>query len=340
MATACSKDKTEANASIPSKEIAKQIERTAYQEFASKPESTRNLMFSNAESLLAGQVKKSTGDMELGEAFISIEGIINYNFTEELEMFNQTEAITGEYQMHYYTSEGVNYVDDNEFANVYAEIYNDLNSQLDLSEDLVLLVDMEITELDSINKFIRFVGTAISTAKPIAIELWTPPSQGYYAANLAGPCGANQPGSDVASILQGYVNSYAPWKSRCTNGIQYTVPIATLVTYWLSLNDSYMPLSVSGSTNTWNDVVSHYWKSNTNDCLGNTSQEWTDLAGDINFLRNYGLLRAKANVNSNAEFQLANYHSHFQSSSNQTNSDITENYYHGGSFYYSIITCN
>ncbi len=330
----------------PTRSFVENFQDNIYQKFATKSDNDRVVMFQKAEKIVDNKSTKSTGGIDLGEAFVGIEGLINSNFCTELEFFEHTEISADDFELDYYTEGGVHLVDETEFNTVYTEVYNFIQGEINANPgEEILLVDMEITGLDSINERITISAKGIRVLAPDPlVTIYFTPSNPYYAARGAGICdGTPNPinhGVDAATFINGYANSTASWRNRCQHGItsSWIVPTEVLLTYDQYANPYMNYDPANPSINTWSDVTSHYWKGNDPyECLGNNNTEWQNLFNDIAYLVNYGELRAKA-VNNSYEFFRTYYHSHEKTFF--PNPYITEGFYHGGAFTYAIITCN
>lgn len=325
---------------------AKKLELQAYQELSAKSREERSALFEKFRGLQNSGFKSSVADPTLSEAFLALEGLTNNDFHENWDDIEDMGIESDVFDIPFYVDQnGAKKVSLTEYNQAYTDIYNFVTSEMQ-ADDIFLMVDLEIVFVDTIQSEVEVKGSLYSAVPPPV--LFMTPGGPFYAAMGAGPCDGNPEtkisgGTDAASFLNFYANQTADWRQlNCPNGI-YTLPVGAYYTYNQVLSGPNYFLDPSGGTNTWNQVIANYWKSNTNDCIGYDNDEWYYWYGKMDNLANYGEVRAQ-NVNVDAEFYMTDYHSHDQQSTlqgqrNGSNPDISERYYHGGTFIYNVVGC-
>lgn len=309
-------------------------------------------VYQKAEAILTS-IKKGTltDDPTLEEAFISIEGILNADFYQAWEDFDQLETETMQTQLPYYVDEyGQKRVD----ATVFGQAYNDLYQQIDAvvdptNDEDFLMVDVVLESIDPVTETVVLSGVAcIAAVQPL---YFFTPGGAVYAAQEAEWCDGtpNIGGSfDAASFMQTYAHSKINWQAdanQCANGYWFRFA-PSMATWNKAANQPLFIQDANGTvgSDTWNQVINRYWKSSTNDCLGDNGDQvenneiWYGLYNDMDFFINYGLTRVQ-NYEPQAQLYYVDFHSHDQNIFGQGNPDISERFYHGGVFQYVTIVC-
>lgn len=323
------------------------IEAQAYQHLSKLTEPERLSLFQREEARLKNQAKFTAQDQSLDNAFISLEGVVNGDFHEEFEDFELIEVDEATIDLPYYETESGKYVDATDYLQAYADLHNVVNNAVDTTnkEDLLLL-DLEIGSLDEQNQVVVINTNAVVAS--LQQNQWFTPGEPYWAAAGAGACSTppnhyNQ-GTDVADFMRAYANSTADWKSRCPNGI-YLNPGGRVYTYRRNITTGH-PFSQSTAQIWQNQIVGKSWRSNSNDCLGNTNAEWQGRYADMDAI----IAGAESVVHTarpkTVEFYITDWHSHIQRqqapqySRFAGNHDlISEKYFHAGMLRFATITC-
>jgi hypothetical protein len=327
--------------STPTPEHAKDFELRAYQELGELSGSERRKMFARYESQVMAKSKTLQSDPELSEAFTSLEGIVNSAFYEAYEDFEIIDQIEGQIKLDFYATDTGNFVATQDYQQAYMSLYNTVNAAVDFQngEDM-LLMDLAVDSLNHSNSTatISYNGVIANLA-----DQWFTPGEGYWAAVNAGPCSTpSSPsiqGTDAATFMKAYANNTAPYQSRCNNGVKYLNPTGNNTTNW----GKFDPRGNDYVDSQWPSIVSIPWSANSNQCLGQNNAAWQSLYADMDVIIDYGLAIAQQ-TNPQIEFHLTNYRSYDRlanpfSGLNGNNAYHTDRYFHGGSFYYAIITC-
>jgi hypothetical protein len=339
--TACKKEtKNHQSIAAPPPVYAQDFESRAYQKLGELSESQRQKMFARYESLVMEKSKTMQSDNELSEAFTSLEGIVNNAFYEAYEDFEIIDQIEGQISLDFYVTDSGNFVTTQDYLQAYVNLYNTVNDSVDFQngED-ILLMDLGVDTLDygSSTAIISYNGIIANLA-----DQWFSPATGYWAAVNAGPCSTpSSPsiqGTDAADFMRAYANSTAPWQSRCNNGI-YLNPTGNNTTNWFKFDprgNDYLDYK-------WSSIVKIPWSADANQCLGQNNAAWQSLYADMDVISDYGLAIAQQ-TNPQIEFHSTNYRSYDVmanpfSGLNGYNAYHSDRYFHGGSFYYGIITC-
>ena len=305
-------------------------------------------VFQRGERIVSGKIKKAEEDPSFEDAFFSTEGILNNAFYQEWEDFQELEIETDVVTLDYYLDEGAMKVSLAEYNSVYSEFYNSISAHLDpTGDEEIIMVDLEVQSIDHELQRIELKGMAyVAPSGP----QWYTPAMAYYGAPNAGPCDGTPStvlsDPDAATFVRGYANANAPRKSRCANKTVYFTPVSHMYSYSEAITNQSFPVFVSDPVtgqNTWQDVVDNYWKSDNMSCIGSNvdqninNTQWYNQYNNIDYLINYGLTRA-VTLNTNAEFHWTSYHAWDQQGASGS-FDVTERYFHGGMFVFTVITC-
>jgi len=298
---------------------------------------------------LAQNTKTTSEEYELGEAFLGLEGLVNNDFWTYWADFESQVIQESTFHLPYNLVDEVRYVSFTDFSDSYAELYNQVYSLLDSTNQQFLLLDLSIADLDDNNGVATIICNAITAdTEPYAPSglFLTPAGAVTAVKGVTGACNPNNDAVvDAADYLRVYSNMTAPWRSlNCSNGI-YILPRMFLNTTKENENIIFMPYAPGTNTNTWSDVVANYWHSNTNECLGGTDPgDWYALYNKMDNLVDYGLVRI-ANYyqvslpSNNLMLHHTDYHSHPFNQGFFYNPSISSSMYHGGVFYYAVIGC-
>lgn len=343
LATGCSKNETveQQPEQFDGKKLAQEFTTKSYQKL-DKMNKGEMLSFytykhDQVKNQLSGLMKTNTAPEPLEDAFLSLEGLTNGNFSEILGESGEFIATSVSVEMDIIEQGGLYFVNSTDFNNAYIEIQNSVSDYLNINTDeQFVILDLEIEEITpDIGKVV--ISGNLLTVPTTNPDLWFTPAAGYYGGQLAGVCSVSGPSPytapDAAVFISAYANSSLG--KKCPNGIAYANPVGILNTF----NDT--PNTMLWNTPTYNTIANHFWKSNTNDCLGNNNAEWYGLYSEVQSIVNIGLTAAQAKPGgANADFYYTDYHSHFQNSPMTLSTYITEENFHGGDFIYSVITCN
>ena len=329
---------------------AKKVELSAYEGLSSKSKAERYDFFESVRADLAAKTKTTTNDYEFEDAFLALEGLVNNDFFTNWDDFDGDVVYETIFDLPYSLNGNNRTVSLLHFADTYMDIYNDVNGHYNPANDeMFLMLDLSIEELDDSLEIATLKAKTYIGSYPLypPNTVWLTPDGALPAVKggYVGPCNPNGTATtDAADVLRVYANQTAPWKAlNCANGV-YTVPVSSMTTYKSSQNDYYFRYDANNNP-TWYQIIAHYWHNDVNECLGGTDpNDWYALYNQMDFLVNYGQVRANnwlhnSNPTLDASFWMTDYHSHYNYGLYNT-SDISDLYYHGGLFHYAIIGCN
>mgnify|MGYP005853174087 CR=1 FL=1 len=315
----------------------------------SEPE--RLHLFQSQEAVLKSKNKTSSQDPSVDQAFLSLEAIVDADFFENFEDFEFIEIDEATVDLPYYETSNGKFITAADYAQAYTDLYNIVNNAVDpTSGEDFLYLDLEIASIDEQNQIV-VINSNVALAT-LHQQQWFIPGSSYWAAVGAGACSTpstpNNNGTDVADFMNAYANGTAPWKSRCQNGIyrSYRGSISTWSFSTLPFNidpNTNQDPNGAAKVNIWNNqIIANSWRSNTNDCLGHTNEDWLGFYQDMDAIISGGESLFQFDT-PGTEFHLAFWHSHDRQSQSphfSGNHDlITERYYHAGTFTFAVITC-
>lgn len=247
-----------------------------------------------AEALIAEHFDPKTntlssgGNTPLTDVCYVYEGIFNFNFGDIETPNDFLEHVEQDYTVDINVdAEGNYYLTNQEVVDLYAELQSTATTEVDPSNsEFLLFCDLTLQSVNpSSSTAIVRASMSIALQKPLALA----PTQAYLGANLAGPCANSTPNSTDAAT---YIDAY--WQKKIHDRVNYLKNQNGHANYYTYYQDAWgsMTPNLEPSPGYWNtNVAPYFWKSETNDCLGNTNAEWQSLYSNSDILANEALLQ-------------------------------------------------
>ena len=294
--------------------------------------------YNNLQALSTGRLKTLSSDVPVEDIVYVYEGAINASYADWLSETDQVFEQSATFNVPVYqNAEGEHYVDATDFADFQQNVLDEIESAVDtnLNETLVL-TNIVLNSLSSSQaNFTLQMYTGSLASGP---SFYTPSGE-VKAALRAGFCPSGNGNVDAADFLEAYGESQTYHaQNPCPSGTQpYSVPVVVYDTY----DQGFSGIS-------WqNDLYPYYWKSNTNDCIGdngnqtNNNNIWNGWYNNMDQLINAG-----SNANNHQpshEFFYLYYHSHddqaLPPSPHAGSQQGPERFFHGGRFAHGDCGC-
>lgn len=344
IAFACSKSDTTQKQPEKSEEIAQQIMLRATQKFGEKERDEISSLMRNAKSkidiILSGRAKASTmNDVALEDLFYIYEGLINANNANFEDNAHEAPSVTANFTTNVYKDSQNNYfIAAYDFITLYSDLQNEIIQQIDTINDETLL----IADLQLISVINNEATLSLTLFPGLVGPSWMTPSGSVHAAMRAGWCPSGQGNVDAADFLNSYINNTKAFafNNSCPSGTQ---PFGIFVHNY----NTYFPTGGMSNPLQWaTHVKPYYWKSNSNDCIGDNNNQavnndiWYSWYSKMDYLADYELPHAQS-INPDAQLLRVDWHSHGPALSGPHfgSHNSNETYFHGGSFFYADCGC-
>ncbi len=324
----CQKDQqNETQAVQTPQQLAMELTKEAFQQLGDRSNEERSLFFrqqhEKLDALEHQRYKGTSSDEPLGDAFIALEGIVNNLYVNELETSPEWVITSESVAMDISESNGAYYVTNADYQAAYTSLHNSVADYLqDHSDEYFIMADLTIDEINPAGGY-ALIAMQLYTAplQPGGPVQYYTPATAWLAADKAGRCTTGGT-IDAADFIRSYANNTAPWKIRCQGKQIYLNP------------GTFAGTDVFGGGY---DQTHLYWHGNTNECLGNTNEEWYHWYDLIDQLTAH-IDQQYFTGHPSEEFFLTHYHSQEQNNGNK-NPHIQHKYFHGGKYVSAIISC-
>ena len=311
--------------------VNKRLSAASDAEMFDKFDAAKMVVSKNTKSALSSSTLSSE-ETPLEDIFYVYEGLFNNQFADYLANIEGMERVEMEVNLPVEIGENENYFVHN---SILSDFYNNLADQISIeflndTKKILYFCDFSLKDLDR-EQLTANIAIGVSIGMQTNNEFFSPAGP-YYACGALGPCNTNNPGNDAADFINVYANATADYKlnNPCPTGTN-VYPVASVGF------ESYDALSWASYNDWFDNVYPHYWKGDSNDCLGNTNQEWQDLYAQFDALRDHAVYVTHNTLgHTDYEFIIAYYHSHTDPfSSNPPGM----NYYHGGTIGLGKVFC-
>jgi hypothetical protein len=278
-------------------------------------------------------------EIPLPDFFAFYEGFVNYQWSDLLSGVMEVgcDVFSENVEVNYDSDNNVYTISFSEIEHIFDQLEAMLQNNFQDGYDHVKLIDFDLLGIDGGgNAEIQIKAcVAVVAPAPPPPPLFFVPSDDVWATQKIGWCPTTDNVNwDAANFVNSYANTKTwPRQNPCPPGeAHFFAGGAMFNTYGGSFNFSY------DGNQFWNHIYPNVWKGQQNICLpGSDNNYWHSLYNGIDNIIPFATQRIQSfTLFQNFELAFINYHSHWQASQ----WDPLDPHFHGGEFFFALITCN